>query len=139
MTDITPENVARIASDCRLAAKVMANLDIFETGQGILAESADMLEALSARLAEVEALIAAALMEAAEAVDEVQFNDAWGDETPAERIRTLISLDAMASLDAYRDREVTKALERALDLCGTLDNAAECWVTIRAMIPQMKS
>lgn len=56
MTDeYSPEAVAQLIADCTLAAECMADKETFPTGQAILKEAADMLEALAAELAEVKA------------------------------------------------------------------------------------
>ncbi len=52
--EMTPEAVAKLRADCKLAADVMAETGTFEIGQGILKDADKMLEALAARLAEVE-------------------------------------------------------------------------------------
>ncbi len=61
---MTPEDIkqdreqgtARLVSDCRGAAKVMMDMDTFQTGQGILTEAANTI---AAQAAEIEAFKAA--------------------------------------------------------------------------------
>ena len=58
---MTPEDIkqdreqgtARLVSDCRGAAKVMMDMDTFQTGQGILTEAANTI---AAQAAEIDAL-----------------------------------------------------------------------------------
>lgn len=82
---------------------------------------------------EAQALIAAAVMEAAERAGSVvwsggipydEADNALLDASVAveETIRALITPDAMSALEAYRDREVAKALREA---AGMLDVAAK--------------
>ena len=68
--------------------------------------------------AEVQALVAAAVMEAADTYvrgsDIAGAINAWDYYEDADQaIRALIRPDAMSALEAYRDREVTRALREA--------------------------
>jgi chromosome segregation ATPase len=47
------QGVTKLAADCELAAKVMAETGTFETGQAILKEAAAALTALAAQVAEL--------------------------------------------------------------------------------------
>ena len=51
--DRTLQGVTKLAADCELAAKVMAETGTFETGQAILKEAAAALTALAAQVAEL--------------------------------------------------------------------------------------
>lgn len=114
--------------------------------------------------AEVQAMVAAAVMEAAEACfwTDTGFHDGmsgdWhpisaGDALASAKasIRALIKPDAMAALEAHTAREVTKALEEAADLRDQIADeigarplssihSALCEYSnrIRAMIPEVK-
>ena len=52
-----PDDVAKLAADCRTAAKIMGDLDTFPTGQGILRQSADTIETQAAELARLRAAL----------------------------------------------------------------------------------
>jgi len=96
---------------------------------------------------EVQALIAAAVMEAADQV-RCGCNGVTGCIDTAncaiedvDAIMGLITPDAMAALEAYRAREVAKALEGAADVVLALfqgDNPGEIVSGIRALIPEVK-
>lgn len=104
-----------------------------------------------AALPEVQALLAAAVMEALALVRGrgVKGQVIYGDATIEaidQAIRALIRPDAMSALEAYRDREVAKALEGAKTAIrkdvgdGDISHGAAQWVcdTIDALIPQVK-
>ncbi len=107
--------------------------------------------AVLAELPEVKAMIAAAVLEAAAEADSEGWPDAMSkqhyaalterDEAEmdcgtriADAIRARITPDAKAALEAYRDREVRKALEGAIALVPYESIRQE----IRAMIPEEK-
>jgi hypothetical protein len=129
MTDITPENVARYSSYQIMWTTDGHPLgDPTPTGKYVLF---DDYAALYARLAEVQAMAAAAVMEAADAVnnffDCLRDDDEWHLSDLLPLIHEVTPPDAMAALHAYRDREVAKALREVA--------ASE---EIEAMIPEVK-
>lgn len=100
---------------------------------------------------EVKALVAAAVVEAAYKVEEFEHiaeEQNWCDGArQATRISicllALIRPDSMAALEAYRDREVAKALKAAADACDAANREAgvcsSASARILAMIPEVKA
>lgn len=82
-------------------------------------ESADLVQyvrrdpAVLLDLPEVQAAVAAAVMEAAETA--YQWHNDDDAQELREAIRALITPDAMSALEAYRDREVAKALADGIE------------------------
>ena len=70
MTDLTTaEEAKKLAEDCRLAAKVLADTHTFPTGQAVLAEAARTVIALHAQLADAQAAQAMVVERAAAKAD----------------------------------------------------------------------